>query len=147
MSDEAEKAYSEHVRDVMAARTENTTRNAFMAGRASRDAEVAEAWDKGYLSGSENARDAFERESAARIREAKAEALEEFAVFIHDHYPLDVFPKPTPSDYDRLNTALARSNLTLDRFSADLMRRAGNLANGHAAAYRSGTTTEGNRDE
>jgi hypothetical protein len=79
---------------------------------------------------------------AAVKRETAAQALEQFGADLNEWYPEDVFPRPTAENYHDLNVALARTNMTLDRFSADLMRRAGHLARDHAAALRSGT--EGN---
>lgn len=75
----------------------------------------------------------FERMLAQVRREAAAGALVQFADLLDEHYPADVFPKPSEDDYFRLRTALARSNLTLDRFSADLMRRAAAQARREAA--------------
>jgi hypothetical protein len=120
VSVEAEKAYSEHVRNIMTARTENTTRNAFLAGHASRDAEVAAleaevetrraAVDDWIVEIIEQKRRAEEAE--ARIREAKAEALEE-----------------------GWDAAVSASRYSYEN------------TNWWVNPYRSGTTTEGNRDE
>lgn len=71
-------------------------------------------------------------------QEVRATELEAFATDQHEWYPEDVFPKPTPENYHDLNVALARTNITLDRFSADLMRRGANLARERAAAIRNG---------
>ena len=63
----------------------------------------------------------------------RADTLQEFAETLRERYPEDVFPKPNDENYHALNVALARANITLDRFSADLMRRAAAQADIRAA--------------
>lgn len=72
------------------------------------------------------------------LAEHDARVLEEFAATLRERYPDDVFVRPSDEDYDRLNKALARSNISLDRFSADLMRRVAAQIDQEAAERREG---------
>jgi hypothetical protein len=102
VSDEAEKAWRDWCRTV-ADQFESLEKEAFMAGRASRNAEVAAA---------------------------KAEALEEYAREGERYMVGAGYERP---EADALNIAPRWHDI--DR------------ARAAAAEYRSGTTTEGNRDE
>lgn len=70
--------------------------------------------------------------------EVEARGLENFADCTEEFYPTEMFPVPSDEQYAALSTSLARSNLTLDRFSADLMRRAAGLARLAAQQVREG---------
>lgn len=101
-----------------------------------------------YAKASGVAHDTNSHDAGLRAVEAavRADTLSEFAVTLRERYPEDVFPKPTDENYHALNAALARSNITLDRFSADLMRRAASQADAEATEIRA-QLTEGNTDE
>lgn len=107
------------------------------------ETELLRVWDAGVLA----ADDGKPVLAGLRAVEAagRADTLQEFAETLRERYPEDVFPKPNDENYHALNVALAWANIALDRFSADLMRRAAAQADAEAAAIRAqleGTTGE-----
>lgn len=61
-------------------------------------------------------------------REAKAEALREWAAAMLDRYPEDVFVPPVREDWAWLGRLVKQHGGVLDQFSAAYMRRAARIA-------------------
>ena len=72
-------------------------------------------------------------------REGQANALQKAASDLRGHYPESMFPRPDDEQYAKLQIALTEVGLTLDRFSADLMRRAADVVAARARQVREGT--------
>ena len=80
-------------------------------------------------------RDALEGLSEAGLATGAKSALVEEGRALRDWgrrllllYPEEVFVPPTPEEYDRLHRARGATGVTVDAFSADVMRRAARLA-------------------
>ena len=80
--------------------------------------------------------ESFDQWLAAEAAAVRADTYQEFAESLRERYPEDVFIKPNDEDYHALNLALNQTGISLDRFSADLMRRAAAQADAEAAAIR-----------
>lgn len=93
---------------------------------------------RAVLDGIQDALDA----PAVSLAEHDAQVLEAFAAELRERYPEDVFIKPTAEDYAKLHAALMKQGLVVDRFSADLMRRAAAQADAEAARLREGSTEQ-----
>ena len=77
----------------------------------------------------------------AAVVEAQASALEEFAQFLDETYPADVWVPMTHEDHMSVNQAMSglapSTPVTRDRVSADMMRNAAGIARARASALRS----------
>jgi len=84
----------------------------------------------------------FDRWLAGHDREVSAKAVEDAADFMASLYPESVFRPMVDADHREVNDALAgrieRTNVSRDRVSADMMRRAAEQQRTYAAEIREG---------
>ena len=81
------------------------------------------------LDGASTAFDRWLAEHDAQVRrEAKVEALREWAAAMLDRYPEDVFVPPVREDWTWLGRLVSQHGGVLDAFSAEIMRRAAHIA-------------------
>jgi len=92
-----------------------------------------------YAAGDVHLEAEFDRMIAVVERAAKAGALRDFANWIDRVYSDRLFPPPMEADYSEVHRALmVNRGVSLDRVSADLMRRAGLQARNRANRIEKG---------
>jgi hypothetical protein len=89
--------------------------------------------DWGY---SESERQAFVAGTLWSKRQHEANAVEAFGRLLYERYPADVFPVPSNEDMQAFRDAAKATGRTLDRFSAEIFRRAAAQAIAAAAEIR-----------